>query len=145
MKPFEIALQEFGIYEIVGKVHSPRVLKYFKAIGHKWVKDDETAWCAAFVNWCLLQADKPHTGSLAARSFLTYGTETKRPALGDLVVLWRGSKNGTLGHVGFVIRVTENYIYILGGNQQDHVNIQRFSKTQLLGFRKIPEVTKVSK
>lgn len=140
IKPFEVALGEYGIYEIAGKVNSPRIMKYSKDIGLTWVKDDETAWCALFVNWCLWKAGKPHTGAVNARSFLKYGVSTKKPELGDIVVLWRESKTGALGHTGFIIRTTENYIYILGGNQSDSVNITRFSKSQLLDYRKIPLV-----
>lgn len=140
MKPHEIALGEYGVHAIPGDVDSPRVLKYFKEIGHKWVDDDETAWCAAFVNWCLLKAGKPQTGMLLARSFMQYGVSTKTPILGDIVVLWRISKTSEFGHVGFFIHDTENYIYILGGNQSNQVNIQRFPKSQLLDYRKIPEV-----
>lgn len=138
MKPFEIALGEYGVYEIVGAVNSPRVMKYSQEIGLTWVKDDETAWCALFVNWCLMKAGKPNTKAVNARSFLKYGVSTKTPVLGDIVVLWRENKIGALGHVGFFIHDTENYIYILGGNQSDSVNITRFRKTQLLDYRKIP-------
>jgi len=142
MNILEVALREYGTYEWAGKDHNPRILQYFKEIGHKWVKDDETAWCAAFVNWCLLQASKPQTGKLNARSFLEYGQDTKKPVLGDVVVLWRGTRTSDLGHVGFYVNETKTYIYILGGNQSEQVNIGRFPKTQLLGYRKIPEVTK---
>lgn len=141
MTPLEIALKEYGTKEIAGILHNAEVVKYFKAIGHKWVNDDETAWCAAFANWCLLKAGKPHTGKLNARSFLEYGQATKKPVLGDLVVLWRIRRDSVFGHVGFYIRETKDSIYMLGGNQSDEVNIAAFPKTQLLGYRKIPEVT----
>lgn len=140
MKPFEIALSQYGIWEWLGKDHNPQVLKYFKEIGHKWVKDDETAWCAAFVNWCLVKAAKIQTGSLAARSFLKYGVSTKKPQLGDLVVFWRGSKDGAEGHVAFYIAESKNSVYVLGGNQNQQVNISAYSKTQVLDYRKIPLV-----
>lgn len=140
MKPFEIALGEYGVYEIAGTVNSPRIMKYSHDIGLTWVKDDETAWCALFVNWCLMTAGKPNTKAANARSFLTYGVSTKTPVLGDIVVLWRESINSAFGHVGFFIHDTENYIYILGGNQSDSVNITRFPKTQLLDYRQIPLV-----
>lgn len=140
MKPFEIALTQYGTWEWPGKEHNPRVLNYFKEIGQKWVKDDETAWCAAFVNWCLQKAGKPSTGSLAARSFLNYGAATPTPELGDIVVFWRGTKNGAEGHVAFYVSETPSYFYVLGGNQSDQVNIQKYSKNNLLGFRKVPLV-----
>ena len=140
MKPFEIALKEYGTWEWPGNENNPRVVNYFKEIGQKWVNDDETAWCAAFANWCLLKSKKPTTGSLAARSFLNYGAATQTPELGDICVFWRGQKNGAEGHVGFYISETPNYLYVLGGNQADQVNISKISKTQLLGYRKVPLV-----
>lgn len=115
MKPHEIALKEYGTKEIAGIFHNAEVLKYFKDIGLKWVKDDETAWCAAFVNWCLLKAGKPHTGALNARSLLKYGTDTKKPELGDIVVLWRISPTSPYGHTGFYIKDTKDLIYVRGG------------------------------
>lgn len=140
MNPLEVALNEYGIYEWAGKENNPRILQYFKDIGQKWVKEDATAWCAAFVNWCLVKAGRPQTGALNARSFMSYGESTKTPELGDIVVLWRENKDGTLGHVGFYINETKSNIYILGGNQRDQVNILKFSKEYLLDYRKIPEV-----
>jgi len=92
MKPWEIALTQYGIREIVGEKHNYGIINYFQYIGQEWVKDDEMAWCAAFVNWCLKQSGRQHTGSLLARSFLNYGTETKTPKFGDLVVFWRDAK-----------------------------------------------------
>ena len=139
MLPLDIALKEYGTLELVGKEHNPRILQYFKEIGHSWVRDDETAWCAAFVNWCLMKAGLQHTGKLNARSFLEYGIPSASPKLGDLVVLWRIQKQGAYGHVGFYISETENTIFILAGNQTNGVNIQEHSKRYLLGFRKIPE------
>lgn len=136
MKPFEIALSEFGTKGVTGLLSSPEVLKYFKDIGHAWVTDDDTAWCAAFVNWCLLKARYQTTGKLNARSFLQYGYSTKTPTLGDIVVLWRVSKDSVYGHVGFYVRQTKTMIYILGGNQSNEVNITAFPKEKLLDFRK---------
>lgn len=140
MEPFKIALTQYGNKEIAGLLHNAEVVKYFKEIGQTWVKDDETAWCAAFVNWCLKKAGLQHTGSLAARSFLSYGVSTKKPLPGDLVVLWRITKNSSYGHVGFFVREKDDIIYILGGNQGDQVNISMYSKTQLLDYRVIPEL-----
>lgn len=140
MKPFEIALSQYGTWEWPGAENNPRVLNYFKEIGQTWVKDDETAWCAAFVNWCLLKSKKPTTGSLAARSFMNYSVATQNPEVGDIAVFWRGSKDGAEGHVAFYISETPNYVYVLGGNQSDQVNISKYSKANLLGFRKIPLV-----
>lgn len=133
----EIALSQIGIKEIVGKQHNPEVLKYFHEIGHEWVKDDETAWCSAFVNWCAKKANKPFSGKLNARSWLDVGVETKEPKPGDIVVLWRESPDSWKGHVGIFCREQGHYIYILGGNQKNSVCVQAYQKRQLLQYRRI--------
>lgn len=136
MKPYEIALGEYGVTEIVGSKHNPRVLEYFKSTGNSWVKDDETAWCAAFVGFCLETSGRKSTGKLNARSYLLYGTNTLKPQLGDIVVFWRISKNSSYGHVAFYVKEVDGYIYVLGGNQSDGVCIQKYPKSQLLSYRK---------
>jgi hypothetical protein len=55
MTPYELACKHYGLKEIRGEEHNPVILKFFKEIGHSWVQDDETAWCAAFVNYCCLK------------------------------------------------------------------------------------------
>jgi len=134
-KIFEIALMEYGETGLIGANHNPRILTYFRAAGFKWVKDDETAWCAAFVNWCFWKAGCVVPGTLAARSFLKVGKRTLAPKLGDLVVLWRGSKDSVYGHVGFYIKETATAVYILGGNQSNAVNVTPFPKSQVLEYR----------
>lgn len=140
MTPLEIALKEYGTKGYIGAINNPRVVNYFKEIGQSWVQDDETAWCAAFVNWCLKQSNKPYTGKLNARSFLDYGVSTKTPALGDLVVFWRINKAGPYGHVAFFIAETKNTVFVLGGNQQNRVQITEYEKEQVLDYRQIPLV-----
>lgn len=135
--PYVYALQEWGTKAIAGATHEPEVLRYFAEIGAAWVKDDETAWCAAFVNWCLMKAGLKYSAALNARSFLTYGTPTTTPVLGDIVVLWRIARSGPYGHVGFFVKETNGYVYLLAGNQSNTVNITAYDKTYLLGYRHI--------
>lgn len=135
--PVLVALAEYGTSEIVGGNHNIKILKYFEESGHSWVKDDETAWCAAFQNAILKRCGLPTTGRLNARSFLEIGIETNQPELGDIVVLWRIAKSSPFGHCGFFISKDANYVYILGGNQTNTVNIQKFPVNQVLGYRKL--------
>ncbi|OCJ67612.1 hypothetical protein A6U97_02490 [Agrobacterium tumefaciens] len=96
-----------------------------------------TAWCAAFVNAALAANGMPGTGSLAAKSFLDYGTATNDPRQGDIVVLKRGGGNG--GHVGFFEGYDENgNVRVFGGNQSDGVNTKSFKRDDVLGYRSIP-------
>ena len=137
MKPIEVALGEYGTKAIAGATHDPEVLRYFSEIGAGWVKDDETAWCAAFVQWCLKQARLKYSAALNARSFLTYGVATQTPKVGDIVVLWRINRDGPYGHVGFFVKETHDRVWILGGNQSNAVNITDYDKTYLLGYRAV--------
>jgi hypothetical protein len=82
-------------------------------------------------------AGKPRSGSLAARSWLKVGEATDDPEPGDVVVLWRGSKEGWQGHVGLFCSKQNGVIYILGGNQRDGVNVTGYLEIQLLGYRRI--------
>ena len=137
MKAIEIALSQIGIKEVVGGTHNPEVLKYFQEIGCEWVKDDETAWCSAFVNWCQKKARRKYSGKLNARSWLIEGIEKKEPSVGDIVILWRESPTSWIGHVGFFCREANGWIYVLGGNQNNSVSIQAYRKHRLLQYRTV--------
>lgn len=134
-----IALEEYGVTEYHGTLHNPRILHYFKEIGHTWVTTDETAWCSAFVNFVAMKAGWLYSGKLTARSWLQIGTKVKIPQQGDVVVFWRERKNSWKGHVGFYIGYSEDkkYIYVLGGNQNNQVCIQPIPSYRWLGFRSI--------
>jgi len=129
---FAIAHGELGVHEIAGPQHNPRVVAYFDAIGRPEVKDDETPWCAAFVGACLERAGIPSTKSAWARDYLKWGVGTTSPQPGTVVVLDRG--NG-YGHVGFFVRRDREHVWLLGGNQNDEVNIASFPVSRVLGYR----------
>ncbi len=123
-----------GIKEIKGRTHNPVIVSFFDDVGHGWVKNDEVPWCAAFVGAMLDAAGEPHTGSLAARSYLQWGIKTTRPKRGDVVVFKRGNSTWQ-GHVAFYLGEQSGRIYVLGGNQADAVNIRSYAKSKLLGYR----------
>jgi len=124
-----------GLAEFPGAKHNPEILQMFSEAGHSWVKDDETPWCAAFVGAVLAQSGLRGTGKLNARSYMDWGVETKTPERGDVVVLWRGTRDSWKGHVGFYVGTEGNYIHILGGNQGDSVSVAKYPKDRLLGYR----------
>lgn len=135
MKPYEIALGEYGTLEDLSSGSNPRVLQYFVKVHQSWVHDDSVSWCAAFVGFCLESANIVSTRLLNARSYLTWGHATTTPKIGDIVVFWRDTKAGALGHVAFFVKLDGNYIWVLGGNQSDQVSIAKYPVAQLLSYR----------
>lgn len=131
---YKIALDFLGTEEVAGKGNNPLIVDMFKTVMGKNYPDS-TAWCAAFVGSCLKKAGYSSTEKLTARSYLKYGVPTTAPILGDIVVLYRGKKSGWQGHVGFYAGSGPGYVKILGGNQNDEVNITRYSTKKLLGYR----------
>ena len=127
------------MYEWAGSDHNPKIVQMFADVGHSWVKDDETAWCAAFVGSMLKRSGLPHTGKLNARSYLNWGVGVplEMAERGDLVVFTRGDPNGWQGHVGFYSGHDDKYVYVLGGNQSNQVNIKPYSRKRLLGVRRV--------
>lgn len=137
----QIAISQLGVKKIVGSSHNPIILNYFKEIGHEWVKDDETSWCSAFINWCALKSGYEMSGKLDARSWLKVGKKIESPNYGDIVVFWRESKSSWKGHVGIYMGETSTYILVLGGNQSNEVKMSLYSKSRLLGYRRLNKLT----
>jgi uncharacterized protein (TIGR02594 family) len=139
-----IAEKEKGVIEIPGMDNNPRVLEYLNSvtnIGPSWRSRDETAWCSAFVNWCMEKAGYAGTKSALSTSWLKWGQAIYKPVKGCLAIFMRDGG----GHVGFYIDETvtasETYIKILGGNQEHadtdigEVNEKHYLKSKLLGYR----------
>lgn len=133
-----IALNQYGVQERPGsKEHNPVIVNYFKEIGQTWVKDDETAWCSAFVNWVAHKCGMERSGKLDARSWLNVGVNVEKPEIGDVVVFWRDAPTSWKGHVAFFINETDTHVYVLGGNQNNMVNISPYLKSRVLGYRRL--------
>ena len=128
-----VARGETGITEKSGKATHARITEYFEVAGHKEIKDDETAWCAAFANYCLEKSGTRGTMSLAARSFLRWGKRIE-PKPGAVMVFKRGSSTWQ-GHVTFYLRETATHYVCLGGNQGNAVRESRYPKAALLEAR----------
>lgn len=141
MTPFEIAQSYFGTTEGPGSEDNPAIMAMYASVGHDWVEHDAVAWCAAFVGHCLERAGLRSTRRLNARSYLEWGipVDLADAQTGDIVIFSRGSKSWQ-GHVGFFVKATGAMIEVLGGNQSDAVNIQRYAKSRLLGVRRVGNV-----
>ncbi len=132
----EIAKKELGVHEIPGHDNNKRILEYHQATSLK-ASDDETSWCAAFVNWVLKQSNIKGTNSALARSFATWGVEIDDCLEGAICVLWRGTKASATGHVGFCVAggKKEGVVKLLGGNQGDKVCISSYPVSRILTIR----------
>lgn len=123
------ALQELGQREVAGSAANPRILDYFQS-SRFWGTDDSgaaNAWCASFVSWVMEQHGyAPPANAFRARAWENFGAAISEPVYGAIGVK---SRTGG-GHVAFVVGKSsdDQYLYMLGGNQSDEVNISRYPK-----------------
>lgn len=129
------ALREIGVREVWGAAHNPRVLQYHQATRLKAVTD-ETAWCAAFVCWCLEQEGITSTRSAAAASYITYGKACAL-APGAVVVFGKHDPDAAgTGHVGFVTRILDvDHIEVVSGNCGNMVKLKAYSRDAIVAVR----------
>src|SRR6267378_3681715 len=121
----KVAHTFLGVTEVAGHLSNPLVLAMLQ-LDSRWVEDDETPWCSAFVNFIARTLGLPRSRSLAARSWLLVGDSiplTDARAEEDVIVLSRGPASPgpavitAPGHVGFYVGQTATHVSLLGGNQ----------------------------
>ena len=119
-----IALAEMaaGSKEIGGDNRGPFVEKYLNGI-----VAPPASWCAGFVSWCFSQTPQgiPYRYSVGARDIRdqfkrrgwAFDARDQTPAPGDIVVWWRGQRDGWMGHIGLVLRVDNGILHTVEGNK----------------------------
>jgi len=123
------AMNELGQREISGIRANPKILEYFKA-SRFWGKDDsgsKNAWCASFTSWVMEQHGYTvPKDAYRAKSWGNFGKSVDKPTYGAIGVK---SRSGG-GHVAFVVGQSRDgkLLYMLGGNQNDEVNIRSYDK-----------------
>lgn len=152
-----------GQREIPGLVTAGFITKMLAGL-HAWWKDDETAWCATFVSWCLHDAGLDYPKAFyRARAYAAYGRSWAIghdwPAYGAIAVLDRPPKP-TEGHVAFYVGPAICFgcydhfspgspvrlrscaachglgrVYLLGGNQDNQVCVRSYSAARVLSYR----------
>lgn len=133
------ALKLYGTLEARASADNPVILSWAREVGGDvgWYNKDSIPWCGLFMAVVAKRAGKKvPRQSLRARAWLKFGRKTPVPMLGDVLVFWRGRKDGPSGHVGIYVGETEYYYYVLGGNQSDSVCITRLAKSRLLEARR---------
>ena len=127
----------YGLSEIEGKKHNDQIISFFHELGYNYIDDDETPWCAAFINYCAKKIGAQYATGLRARNWMKCGKSSSKPSIGDIVVFGYGGKNSKAGHVAIYISEDFDSIYCLGGNQTNMVTISSYCKSDLLGYRKL--------
>lgn len=143
MRWLEIAWREInsGVAEVPGPESHPRIIEYFRVMGHPHITSDATAWCAAATGYCLHQAGVdlsalPKGLELRARSYLRLGTPIDQPRVGAIAVLSRDvSGDPGAGHVGIIAGVTATHIMLASGNQANAFNVTAFPRGRVVGYR----------
>lgn len=130
------ALQYVGTRGIPGQQHNTTVVDMLQRL-QSWVRDDETPWCSAFMNFIAAKCRLETTGRLDARSWLSVGQEITVPDPGDVVIFWREDPSSWKGHVSLFLREEGGNIWALGGNQSNEVRISIYPADRVLGFRKL--------
>ena len=126
------AFTQMGVRETKGAQHTAMILEWWRAIKRGGIKDDETPWCAAFVGAAFEQGGIQSSRFESARSYEAWGDPLEGPAHGCVVVFRRDGG----GHVGFVVgQDHEGRLLVLGGNQQDEVNVRAFDRARATAYR----------
>lgn len=135
-----IAKLELGrkVHEVAGVQDNPRIKDYLACVGLPF-DHDETPWCSAFANWCMVRVGILGTNRANARSWLTWGRPLETPVYGCVVVLSR-PPDAAHGHVAFYIEQTPTTLVLLGGNQGNAVSIADYPRDRLLSYRWPPHM-----
>lgn len=132
----EEARRLMGLREVTGGGSNPTILEWAKDLDISYPGDD-IPWCGLFAGHCIaatLPNERLPNNPLGARQWLKFGTKVD-PVVGAVLVFWRVSKDGGLGHVGFYDSEDSEAYHLLAGNQSDRVNVARVAKSRLLGAR----------
>jgi uncharacterized protein (TIGR02594 family) len=97
---------------------NPVILGFFEATDTRIPAQDNSFWCAAFLNWCLERCGyRPGTRSSSSGTFRGLPGSTSSPRKGDVVVFRDGNSSCT-GHVGLYLGRSGNQVWVIGGNQK---------------------------
>ena len=142
---FELAQRFVGLKEVSGVADNPQVMSMLK-LDTDWPEHDEVAWCSAFTNYICWLLRLPRSKSLLARSWLNVGRPIRlnEGRVGfDVVILKRNLSDPgaedteSSGHVGFYAGMGGSDVYILGGNQNNGVDLTPYDRNRMLGIRRL--------
>lgn len=128
-----LAYEELGVKERHGNASNPRIEQYHDtAKGFNW--KDDVPWCGSFIAFIMIKSGEGSVkNAFRAKAWKKFGTSISHPVLGAIAIK---SRQGG-GHVGLIVGISQSgkSLYILGGNQNDEVNIKRYPKNVFTNFR----------
>lgn len=100
-----------AMLEIEQAFNNPDIVKYLQTttLDRDTARNDATAWCSSFTNWCIEQAGYIGTDNALAESWKSWGEEISEPRYGAITVVTR-SANPTQYHVGFYVGMGEKSV-----------------------------------
>lgn len=124
-----LAYSYLGLREIKGPRHNSEIVGWWESLSLHF-RDDETPWCAGFVNAMILKSGLPITPKYRAAAlgwrWTGYGKKLNGPALGAVMSITRPGSAGS-GHMTIVAgRDKHGRIMGLGGNQGNAVSINPY-------------------
>ncbi|MDO8653129.1 MAG: TIGR02594 family protein [Undibacterium sp.] len=92
--------------EIEHVYNNSDIVKYLQSttLTRDLSRDDETAWCSSFANWCVEKSGYHGTGNALAESWMKWGEKIEEPRYGAITVTTRAS-NPVKYHVGFYLGI----------------------------------------
>lgn len=130
----QIARREIGVKERWGVADNSRILQYHAATRTHATRDS-VPWCASYVCWCLEGAGITSTRSAAAASYRTWGQQCELKD-GAIVVFGKADPDAAgTGHVAFCVGVEGDDVLVLGGNQNNAVNVAKRPRDRIVTVR----------
>ncbi|MEN3149099.1 CHAP domain-containing protein [Neorhizobium sp. IRAMC:178] len=119
----DIGKAEIGQSEVPGPTGNPKIAEYLSTVGFGAGTSDETAWCAAFLCWTLVNSGDAAAAAAAKalpnRSFASAWRNLPKivvgPAVGAIGVTKSYSRD-TTGHVGIITELKDGGVMLLSGN-----------------------------
>jgi hypothetical protein len=148
----KIARREVGKGEKGGDNKGADVMRYHAVTG----APEGASWCASFVSYCFKEGNPgnmPYQATAGARETLkrfkdkgwTYLARVANPPEpGDIIVFWRGTKTGWMGHIGIVEAYEDGLVKTIEGNRGPFPSlVRRYTYTlgqidKILGWGRVP-------
>jgi uncharacterized protein (TIGR02594 family) len=128
------ALGQLGVKEVPGARDNPVIVGYHAETA-AGPAPDELAWCSSFVNAAMKAAGLRGTRNKAASSWLRWGLPSVL-RIGGVAFFGQSDPDakGT-GHVFIVFAWDEQWVWGVGGNQQNQVSVARRPRSALEACR----------